>query len=96
MFKMGFLFHDGAKVFDDTFFNSRPPRRCRYPRSFQAGGSRDSRWVLRTLPRGLPLELYAKLRTNLVMHSQAACPEGVYPEKQIANGSEIQSHLKSI
>jgi hypothetical protein len=59
-----FFIHNGTKVVEDTFFNSRPPRRCRHPRSFQADGSRDSRCVLRTLTRGLPLVLYAKLRTS--------------------------------
>jgi hypothetical protein len=63
-FRFLFFIHDGAKGVEVTFFNSRPPRRCRYPRSFQAGGYRDSRWFLRTLPRRLPLVLYAKLGTS--------------------------------
>jgi hypothetical protein len=70
LFLIYFLIHDGAKVVEDTFFNSRPPRRFRYlAHSKQVGpdipgGSRDSRWVLRTLPRGLPLVLYAKSRSS--------------------------------
>jgi hypothetical protein len=40
--------------------------------------------------------LYCTRNCAPVMHSQAAYPEGVYLEKQMTNGSEIQAHFKSI
>jgi hypothetical protein len=45
---------------------------------------------------GFIVGLRLKLRTNLVMRSQAAWPEGAYFEKLITNGSEIQEQFKSI
>jgi hypothetical protein len=39
--------------------------------------------------------LYCTRNCALVMHSQNACPEGVYLENQITYGSEIQAHFKA-